>query len=135
MKTPNSTSSNFHPFAESRTNNLGKMTAMFITDGEETNNECNVSEWWLEPEMKGPHAHQHNDKIHVMYILEGTVSFQINDKWSNAEKGTFVRIPKNTLHTFANRTKKKAGFLKIEFPSGSEKEMPSTMKWFEENEE
>lgn len=133
MKHPTSLPLFFSP-NQGRFYQLGKMTAIFKADGDETNDEYSVSEWWLEPKMEGPHAHQHPDKIHLMYVIEGTVSFFINGEWKDAEKGTFIQINQKALHTFANRTEEKAGFLNIDIPGGFEKEMPEMVKWFEENE-
>lgn len=121
----------FIPPSQGRTHKLGKMTAVFSTDGKEINDECSLTEWWLEPESEEPHAHQHQDKFHLIYVIEGIVSYRIDGEWRVAEKGTFIQIPQNTLHTFANRTKEKAGFLNIAFPDGSENEISAMMKWFE----
>jgi len=57
----------------------------------------------------------------------------VNDKWIEAAKGTFIKIPAKTIHTFANRTNTKAGFLNFDIPGGFEKDMPLMVKWFEDN--
>jgi mannose-6-phosphate isomerase-like protein (cupin superfamily) len=116
-----------------RVYNLGAMTAIFKADENETDDKYSISEWWLEPNSEGPHPHQHEDQDQVFYVLEGTVSMLVADKWIDADRGTFIRIPRNTIHTFANRTDKKAGMLNVDVPGGFEKDMPSMVKWFEEN--
>jgi len=109
------------------------MTAIFKADVNETDDKYSVSEWWLEPNSDGPGAHQHEDQDQVFYVLEGTISMFVSDKWIDANRGTFIRIPRNTMHTFANRTDKKAGMLNFDIPGGFERNMPSMVKWFEEN--
>lgn len=118
---------------EGRTYNCGTMTAVFKADENETNEKYSISEWWLEPNSDGPGPHQHEDNVEVFYVLEGTMSILIGDKWIEADKGTFIRIPAKTIHDFANRTDKKTGVLNFFIPGGFERNMPDTVKWFEEN--
>jgi mannose-6-phosphate isomerase-like protein (cupin superfamily) len=118
---------------QGRVYNLGPMTAIFKADGNETDEKYSVSEWWLEPNSSGPGAHQHEDQDQVFYVLEGTISMFVGEQWIDCDKGAFVRIPKNTIHTFANRTGKKAAILNFDIPGGFERNMPSMVKWFEEN--
>jgi mannose-6-phosphate isomerase-like protein (cupin superfamily) len=107
------------------------MTVIFKADENETDEKYSISEWWLEPYSEGPDAHQHEDQDQIFYVLEGTISMFIGDKWIDADKGTFVRIPINTTHTFANRTDRKIGFLNFDIPGGFEKDMPAKAKWSE----
>jgi quercetin dioxygenase-like cupin family protein len=118
---------------QGRVYHLGPMTAIFKADGDETGDRYSISEWWLAPRSEGPGAHQHDDQDQVFYVLEGVISILVGEQWINAGKGSFVRIPRHTLHTFANRTDQKAGMLNIDVPGGFERNMPSMVKWFEEN--
>lgn len=118
---------------EGRIYNCGSMTAIFKADENETANKYSISEWWLEPNSGGPGAHQHNDHDEVFYGIEGTASILVGTKWHEVEKGTFIRIPANTLHDFANRTNQKCGLLNCFIPGGFERDMPSIVKWFEDN--
>lgn len=116
-----------------RVYNCGTMTAIFKADENETNNRYSISEWWLEPNSDGPGAHQHDENDEVFYVLEGTTSILIGEDWIDAHKGTFIRIPANTLHDFKNQTDKKTGVLNFFIPGGFERDMPSIVKWFEDN--
>ena len=100
------------------------MTAIFKADEQETDEKYSVSEWWLEPNTKGPGAHQHQNNEKVFYVLEGCCSFLIGDQWTEAGKGTFLRIPAKTMHDFANRTDQKTGILNFYIPGGFERNMP-----------
>lgn len=121
------------PPGQGRTYNCGTMTAVFKADENETNEKYSISEWWLEPNTDGPGAHLHEENDEVFYVLEGTTSFLVGDRWIDADKGTFLRIPANTLHDFKNKTDKKTGALNFFIPGGFERNMPSIVKWFEEN--
>ncbi|GAB3413144.1 cupin domain-containing protein [Niabella aquatica] len=118
---------------EGRAYNCGTMTAIFKADENETNDKYSVSEWWLEPGSDGPGVHAHEENDEVFYMLEGTISFLIGEKWFDAEKGTFLRIPAKTFHDFKNKSSKKAGVLNFFIPGGFERNMPSIVKWFEDN--
>lgn len=119
---------------------LGGMTAVFKADESETDHKYGVATWWLDPNTEGkpekalfPGAHAHESKVEIFYVLEGTTSFLVEDKWIDAEAGTFIRIPINTTHTFANRTNKKTGFLNFYIPGGFEHGMPEKVAWFKEH--
>ncbi|MGV8139079.1 MAG: cupin domain-containing protein [Mangrovibacterium sp.] len=118
---------------QGRSYNCGTMTAIFKADENETAEKYSISEWWLEPNSDGPGAHEHEENDEVFYVLEGTASILVGDKWIDAEKGAFVRIPAKTIHDFANRTDKKTGVLNFFIPGGFERNMPSIVKWFEEH--
>jgi len=117
---------------QGRTYRLGPMTAVFKADENETGEKYSISEWWLEPASEGPAAHMHADKDQVFYVLEGTIAVFVADKWIEAGKGSFIRIARNTMHTFANRTREKAGMLNIDVPGGFERDLPAMEDWFKE---
>lgn len=116
-----------------RVYHCGTMTAIFKADENETNEQYSVSEWWLQPNSAGPGAHAHEENDEVFYVLEGTTSFLIGDRWIDAHKGTFVRIPAKTIHNFENRTSERSGVLNFFIPGGFERNMPAIVKWFETN--
>ncbi|MBW8242145.1 cupin domain-containing protein [Muricauda oceani] len=118
---------------QGRVYNCGTMTAIFKADENETNEKYSVSEWWLEPNSDGPGAHRHEENDEIFYVLEGTTSILIGENWIDAIKGTFIRIPAKTIHDFKNRTDRKTGVLNFFIPGGFERNMPSIVKWFEEN--
>lgn len=118
---------------EGRTYTCGTMTAVFKADENETANQYSISEWWLEPNSDGPGVHQHENNDEVFYGIEGIASILVGETWVAVEKGTFLRIPAKTPHDFANKTNKKCGLLNFFIPSGFERNMPSIVKWFEDN--
>ncbi len=110
---------------------MGRIRAIFKADTKETGDAYSVSEWWLEPHTKGPGAHAHPEDD-VFFVIEGTMSFLVDKKWIDAQKGAFVLVPGGTTHDFENRTAKRAGVLN--FTSGVfEPEMKGIAAWFEQH--
>ena len=110
---------------------MGPMAALFKADGAETAAKYSVSEWWLEPHTAGPGIHAH-DEDDVFYVLEGTMSFFVADRWIDAEAGAFVLVPGGVRHDFENRSGSRAGVLN--FSSGPfEEDMPAIVDWFREH--
>lgn len=118
---------------EGRIYKCGTMTAVFKADENETADKYSISEWWLEPNSDGPGAHQHEDNDEVFYGIEGKTSILVGEKWFEISKGDFLRIPAKTIHDFANNTNEKSGILNFFIPGGFERNMPSIVKWFNEN--
>src|SRR5213079_1783317 len=87
---------------EGRTYDMGRMRATFVADDAQTASKYSISEWWLESYTQGPGVHAHEDD-HVFYVIEGTLSVQIAGEWFDAERGSYVVIPGETLHDFENR--------------------------------
>jgi mannose-6-phosphate isomerase-like protein (cupin superfamily) len=115
-----------------RTYNMGRISAVFKADGDETQKAYSVSEWWLEPHTRGPGAHSHEEGD-VFYTIEGTMSFLIDDRWIDAPKESFVLVPAGVTHDFENRSSTRAGVLNFSIPGDFEKDMPAIAKWFAEN--
>jgi mannose-6-phosphate isomerase-like protein (cupin superfamily) len=108
---------------------MGRITAFFLADGAETEQKYSISEWWLEPNTRGPggHAHQEDD---VFFVIEGTMSFLLDDRWIDAPRGSFVLAPGGTRHDFENRSDRRAGVLNISVPGNFEVKMPGIASWF-----
>lgn len=118
---------------EGRFYKCGPMKAIFKADENETDNKYSVSEWWLDPQSDGPGAHSHAENDEVFYVLEGSITFLVDDRWLNASKGVFLRIPATVTHDFRNLTDEKAGLLNFFIPGGFERNMPKIVQWFIEN--
>jgi mannose-6-phosphate isomerase-like protein (cupin superfamily) len=114
---------------EGRSYLMGRVTAVFKADGDETRKGYSMSAWWLEPKTQGPGAHSHPEDD-IFYVLEGTMSILIGDRWTNAPKGSFVLAPGGNTHDFENRSSSRADVLNFSIPGDFEKDMPGIVKWF-----
>lgn len=114
-----------------RTYPMGRISAIFKADGDETNSAYSISEWWLEPNTKGPGIHSHLEDD-VFFVIEGTMSFWVGDHWIDAPAGSFVLAPGGLDHDFENRGEVRAGVLN--FSNGPfEPHMPGIAEWFRNN--
>jgi mannose-6-phosphate isomerase-like protein (cupin superfamily) len=116
---------------EGREYPMGRLSAVFKADGDESAGMYAISEWWLEPHTKGPGPHSHPDDD-VFYILAGTMSVMVGTEWTDAPAGTFVLVPGNVVHNFENRTDERAGMLNVSSPGSFEGKMPGIAEWFRE---
>lgn len=108
---------------------MGPMAAIFKADGAETESRYSISEWWLEPHTTGPGAHSH-DEDDLFFVIEGTMSFLVGDRWEDAPQGSFVLVPGGTRHDFENRSDARAGMLNLSIPGEFEPQMPMIVDWF-----
>lgn len=117
---------------EGRSYDMGRISAVFKADGDETKSAYSISEWWLEPKTQGPGAHSHEEDD-IFYVIEGTMSILLGDRWIDAPRGSFVLVPGGITHDFENRSSSRAGVLNFSIPGNFEEDMPEIVKWFIEN--
>ncbi len=111
---------------------MGRIAAVFKADGAETGDAYSISEWWLDPHTTGPGAHSHPEDD-VFYVLEGTMSFLVDERWVDAPRGSFVLVPGGVTHDFENRSDERAGVLNFATPCTFEQHMPAIAEWFAEH--
>jgi quercetin dioxygenase-like cupin family protein len=111
---------------------MGRIRAVFKADGPETAEAYSISEWWLEADTSGPGPHSHPEDD-VFYVIEGTMSVLVDDRWIEASKGSFVLIPGGMTHDFENRSAARAGVLNISSPGPFEPHMAAISDWFTEH--
>ena len=109
---------------------MGRLTALFKADEEETGATYSVSEWILAPGQDGVGAHSHPANDEIFVVLEGAPELLVGDAWKAFETGAFIRIPAGVTHDFRNRTQQTARLLNVFIPGGFEREMPAIVDWF-----
>ena len=119
---------------EGRTYSMGRMAALFKADEAETESRYSISEWWLEPNTKGPGAHSHPEDD-IFYVIEGTMSLLVGNEWMEATPGSFILVPGGVTHDFENRSDTRAGVLNLSIPGPFEPNMPAIVEWFAQNQE
>jgi mannose-6-phosphate isomerase-like protein (cupin superfamily) len=120
----------FLPPGSGRSYQAGPMHAVFKADGAETDDRYCISEWWLESGDSGPGPHSQEDEVEIFYVIEGTMSFLVDEEWLDAPRGSFLRIPAGVTHAFENRSGSRAGALNVKLPGGFEATMPAKVDWF-----
>jgi len=114
---------------EGRAYPMGRISAVFKADGDETQSRYSVSEWWLEPRTQGPGPHSHPEDD-LFYVIEGTMSVRVGEEWVHGTKGAFVLVPGGVTHDFENRGNVRAGILNFSAPGPFEPMMPGIAEWF-----
>lgn len=73
------------------------------------------------PPGAGPPPHIHHAEDESFYVLEGELEFIAGGGAIRANTGSFVHVPRGTLHTFKNVGTVPARFLAMVAPAGFEK--------------
>lgn len=91
----------------------------FKATGKDTNGAMTVIDQVIQPQG-GPPPHVHRREDEVFYILEGKFTFLCGEEQRTFTSGSFVYIPKGTLHTFKNIGNKPGKLLVTITPAGLE---------------
>ena len=78
----------------------------------------NVSVITMAPNADGPESHVHEDEDDSFYILEGELTFTVEDEVVVAGPGTFVLVPPGLQHTFRNDGDTVVRMVNIHAPAG-----------------
>lgn len=73
------------------------------------------------PPRSGPPPHIHHWEDEALYVLEGELEVLDDDRTMKVSAGSFVHIPKGTLHCFRNVGATTARILALFTPAGFEK--------------
>lgn len=74
-----------------------------------------TSEIVLAPRKMGPPPHFHKKMDELSFVLEGTVSFVDRDDVIDVPAGGWIMSPRNSEHTFFNKTDNQARFMNMAF--------------------
>jgi mannose-6-phosphate isomerase-like protein (cupin superfamily) len=72
----------------------------------------------IQPHRDGPEIHAHAAEDDSFYVLEGELTFTVDGTEMVAGPGTFVLVPPDVPHTFANRGGAVARFINVHAPAG-----------------
>lgn len=93
----------------------------FKIGSDETAGAYAVLETITAPGNPGPPPHRHHDCDESFQVLEGQLELWVEGQTKLAGPGSFVSIPKGTLHTFKNAGATPARFLVFLSPGGFDK--------------
>ncbi len=89
-------------------------------DGSDTGGAYSVLEMTIPPGRRVP-THVHANEEEAWYIIEGEITFEIDGDKLTAPAGSFVLVPRGTVHGFGNDTGSPARFLELFSPPGMER--------------
>jgi quercetin dioxygenase-like cupin family protein len=87
---------------------------------EHTDGHLSVMENRLPAGSKGPYLHTH-DFDETFYVLEGEITFQVEEELIAARAGAIAFAPRGVPHTLANRSGADARYLLVCTPAGFER--------------
>lgn len=91
----------------------------FLATGQDTDGKYAQFEAIVSP-GGGPPPHVHHREEEGFFILEGEITFTINDQRVVATPGTFANMPIGVPHTFKNETDRPARMIVTVAPAGLE---------------
>jgi len=106
--------------AEGRTIAVVGDVYRFLATGDDTNGKYAMWEA-IVPPGGGPPPHIHTREEEAFYILEGEITFTVNDKKIVAQAGMFANMPVGIPHSFKNESDLPAKMLISVAPAGLEK--------------
>lgn len=92
----------------------------FLATGDDTDGKYALFEAFVPP-GGGPPPHIHRREMEAFFVLEGEITFTVNDERSVARPGTYVSIPIGTPHAFSNESGKPSKMLILIAPAGLER--------------
>jgi mannose-6-phosphate isomerase-like protein (cupin superfamily) len=99
---------------------VGTATSLFKATREATAGFFSLAEVMIQPGTSGPPPHSHRKLLDSFYVLEGTLTVQVDDEELDAPPGTYACAPPGVVHTFANRSAEPVRFLNLNTPGGWE---------------
>ena len=106
--------------AEGETTSLFGDTYSVKAAGEETGGTLAVIEAELAPHSGGTPLHINTREDENYYVLEGTLTFRLDERTVEAPAGAFVHIPRGRVHTHWNATAEPVRMLAFPAPAGFE---------------
>ena len=83
----------------------------------------NVSVITMAPNADGPESHVHEDEDDAFYVLDGELTFLLEEGDLSAPTGTFVLVPPGVKHTFRNALDRPTRVLNIHAPAGFDRRL------------
>ena len=92
----------------------------FVVSGAETGGSYALTDSVVPPGGEAP-PHVHHREDEAFWMIEGALEITVGNDTLVAETGSFVHLPRGTLHTYKNVGTTPARFLTLMTPAGLEK--------------
>lgn len=99
----------------------------FLVTGEETGGAYFAMEA-LVPPGGGPPPHVHRREDETFYVLDGDITFRLGDRLLVGGPGTFVNVPRGSVHCFRNDGTATARVVLTFTPAGMERFFEETLE-------
>jgi len=81
---------------------IGQLEIRYLMDGTVTGAGVGMFELTVPAGARVPPAHSHRDNEEVVYVLEGTLRYAVDDEVRDLEPGERMYTPRGSVHTFSN---------------------------------
>ena len=97
------------------------ITLFFKAVSEDTGGAWSLLEYTAPPKFSGPPPHWHKKMVEGFYVLEGTLTFRLDERTVKGDAGSFMLVPTGVVHTFSNAEETPCKFLVFVSPGGLER--------------
>lgn len=81
---------------------IGSLSMQFLVHGEHTSGHMAMAEMIVQPQAKVPPPHRHADVDETIHILEGALTYRVNDDIRVLNVGDHCFSPRGSVHHFSN---------------------------------
>ena len=81
---------------------IGQLEIRYLVDGTVTGAGVGMFELTVAPGARVPPAHSHRDNEEVIYVLEGTLRYRVDDEVRALKAGERMYTPRGSVHAFSN---------------------------------
>jgi quercetin dioxygenase-like cupin family protein len=87
---------------EQPTVKIGQLEIRYLMDGTVTGASIGMFELTVQPGARVPAAHSHSNNDEVVYVLEGTLRYAVDDDVRDLKPGERMFSPRGSVHAFSN---------------------------------
>jgi len=81
---------------------IGSLSMQFLVDGNDTGGHMAMAEMIVQPKAKVPPPHRHADVDETIHVLEGSLTYRVDDEVRTLNEGDHCFSPHGSVHHFSN---------------------------------
>jgi quercetin dioxygenase-like cupin family protein len=82
---------------------IGAITMRFLVDGTTTDGHMAMAEMVVQPQAKVPPPHRHDDVDETIRVIEGALTYRVDDEVCVLQAGDHCISPRGSVHHFSNQ--------------------------------
>lgn len=81
---------------------IGSLSMRFLVDGQDTTGHMAMAEMVVQPQAKVPPPHRHVDVDETIHVLEGSLTYRVDETVRVLNAGDHCFSPRGSVHHFSN---------------------------------
>jgi quercetin dioxygenase-like cupin family protein len=81
---------------------IGQLSMRFLVDGQDTTGHMAMAEMVVQPSARVPPPHRHVDVDETIHVLEGSLTYRVDDSTRVLNVGDYCFSPRGSVHHFSN---------------------------------